>query len=271
MHVKGVVQVNKTSETDLIVVLSTILPDISIDVNSSYLIVHSKINCLHFTKMILLRLNSLNKHSQSLSILSSSLCLFSSSLSAGSDEIKQEIDVDDGKYYGEATTDTAFKHMLSPTLENKQILTSFLNCFVPDFQDNQIQEITEIPNAIPTLKVSGGKQKIMDLHVVSEKGLHYIIQMQARRRTQFDECGLFYATSIYSQQLRGSDLQSKKWYEYLKPVIALHSLDYDTKSVHVLGEDSDDEYVKSVRQFPMKEDQFIKHYLLTDALSGQKK
>jgi len=217
-----------------------------------------------------LRLNNLNKRIPSLSIFSSSFSLFSSSTSSGSDNIKEELDTDIGKYYAIATTDTAFKHMLSPSIGNNSILISFLNSFVPDFHHNKIQEAKEMSNSIPVLKTTKGKQKIMDLHVVSENGLHYIIEMQARRHSMFEERGLFYACSTYSQQLSEKDFQSRKWYLGLKPTIALHILDYDTNLVRGTNEPIDQRFVKEVQEFPMKEDQFIKHFILTDALSGQK-
>ena len=172
--------------------------------------------------------------------------------------------------YAIATADTAFKHMLSLSNGNTtNILISFLNCFVPAFRDDRIVAVEDAPVAIPALQEVGQKQKHMDLHVVSSKKNHYIIEMQAGRHLMFDERALFYACSTYSRQLSQKDLVNNEWYIRLHPVIALQILDYDTNRIigfnnsHVI-----DNLVAQVTKHPLPPDQFIKHYMLTDK-SGQ--
>lgn len=132
----------------------------------------------------------------------------------------KENNIETVEFYAVATTDTSFKYMLSPSIGDNKILISFLNCFIPDFNNDEIEEVKEISGSVPVLKVGGNSQKMMDLHVVSKKGLHYIVEMQAKRHSMFDERGLFYACSAYSQQLNALDLLRKKWFTQLKPVIA---------------------------------------------------
>ena len=173
-------------------------------------------------------------------------------------------------HYAEATTDTAFKQMLSPGLDSdKSILISFLNAFVPTFRENPVREIKEMPVALPAIRKEGEKHTFMDVHVVSDSGTHYIIEMQARRHIMFDERALYYASSTFSRQLSETQLAQKTWYHNLMPVIALQILDYDSDRITGMEAVIPDTLLARVRAAPIKKDQFIKHYLLTDRFSGQ--
>ena len=99
-------------------------------------------------------------------------------------------------HYAIATTDTAFKHLLSLAQgSDKKIVISFLNSFIPAFHGDPIRDVEEAPVALPILRRPGEKQTFMDLHVVSSAGVHYLIEMQAQRHVMFDERALFYAAS----------------------------------------------------------------------------
>ena len=166
------------------------------------------------------------------------------------------IDADESstkKHYAIATTDTAFKHMLSVDDGDKDIVRSFLQAFVPSFEFDPIALIESCPVAIPVLREKGEKQTFMDFHVRTENGVKYIIEMQAKRHIMFDERGWYYACATYANQLTAAQLKSEHWYHNLKPVIAIQVLDYD-----------------SVRDNPLVSDQYIKHYSLTDQYSHQK-
>jgi len=173
-------------------------------------------------------------------------------------------------HYAVATTDTAFKHMLSLSMgSDSSIVISLLNCFVPAFRGDPIVEVKEAPVAIPALRRPGEKQTFMDLHVVSSQGAHYIIEMQAQRHVMFDERALFYASATYARQLSERELSTENWYLNLKPVIALQVLDYDTNRIRGLKAEVPDTLVGRVKKYPLQEEQFIKHYLLRDQQSGQ--
>ena len=132
------------------------------------------------------------------------------------------------QHYAVATTDTAFKHMLSIAMgSDKNIVISFLNSFIPAFREDPIVDVEEAPVALPALRRSGEKQTFMDLHVISSSKVHYIIEMQSQRHVMFDERALFYAASTYSRQFSEKELNTADWYFKLKPVIALQILDYD--------------------------------------------
>ena len=173
------------------------------------------------------------------------------------------------QHYAVATTDTAFKHMLSIAMgSDKNIVISFLNSFIPAFREDPIVDVEEAPVALPALRRSGEKQTFMDLHVISSSKVHYIIEMQAQRHVMFDERALFYAASTYSRQLSEKDLSTEDWYFKLKPVIALQILNYDTNLL--LKAVVPDTLETRVREPSLPEGEFIKHYMLTDETSRQK-
>lgn len=174
-----------------------------------------------------------------------------------------------GEEYAIATTDTSFKQMLSIG-DHPEIIISFLNTFVPAFRGDHVQTVTDAPVAIPPLKKPNEKQTFMDLHVLTQNGVHYIIEMQAKRHLMFDERVLFYASSTYHLQLSEKELNLEDWYLKLKPVISLQLLDYDTNRIRgISSSDLVDTLVERVKQHPLPEDQFTKHYILTDQNSGQ--
>jgi hypothetical protein len=75
--------------------------------------------------------------------------------------------------YAEATTDTAFKQMLSPSLnDDRSVVISFLNSFIPAFRGTPVTSVNEMPVALPALLGKGEeKQTFMDLHVVMKMEL----------------------------------------------------------------------------------------------------
>ena len=172
--------------------------------------------------------------------------------------------------YAVATTDTAFKHMFSiSTGSDKKLIVSLLNTFVPEFESNPVVEVSEASIALPAIRCRGEAHTFMDLHVVSSVGVHYIVEMQAKRKIIFDERALFYGCSTYCKQLAESEMGGESWYVKLKPVIAVQVLDYDTQRVIGISGPVADNLVERVRKHAMKPGQFIKHFMLRDAKSGQ--
>ena len=168
--------------------------------------------------------------------------------------------------YAVATTDTAFKQMFSISIgSDRDIVISMLNSFIPAFQDKPIVQIKEASTALPALKRSGEKQPFMDFHVISSAGVHYIVEMQARRHVMFDERALFYgnyARQLNEQHRKGEDCN-------LKPVIALQFLDYDSQRVRGIMGNVADSLVARVQANPIATDQYKKHYMFVDQCSGQ--
>ena len=175
-----------------------------------------------------------------------------------------------GGEYADPTTDTAFKHLLSPAIEeNKEIIKSFLNTFVPDFAHDPVREVRNDSVAIPKLPTDRIKQTFMDMHVVSQSGCHYVIEMQAHRHINFDERALYYAAATYSQQISEQEFRDPMWYRNLNPTIAIQVLGYDTNRARGMHDKISDNLIERVKNNPMQENQFMKHYVMTDKHSGQ--
>ncbi len=79
--------------------------------------------------------------------------------------------------YAIATTDTAFKQMLTIGRQDSSVMLSFLNSFVPNFQHDPAQEVLEEhPVAVPALLKKAVRQTFMDLHVATRSGDYYTLK-----------------------------------------------------------------------------------------------
>lgn len=175
------------------------------------------------------------------------------------------------EYYARATTDVGFKQLLDPS-NDKENLLSFLNTFVPDLQNDPATDVDTAPLPIPALPRTGdSKLTFMDMHVTSQKGAHYIVEMQAIRHLMFDERALYYLCNTYGRQLSEKQLKQRDWFLSLKPTIAIQVLDYDTNRVRGLQDKQGirDSLPDRVKANPMKDGEPIKHFKFQDTLSGQ--
>lgn len=175
------------------------------------------------------------------------------------------------EYYARATTDVGFKQLLDPSKDQENLL-SFLNTFVPDLQNDPATDVDTAPLPIPALPRTGdSKLTFMDMHVTSQKGVHYIVEMQAIRHLMFDERSLYYLCNTYGRQLSEKQLQQREWFLSLKPTIAIQVLDYDTNRARGLQDKQGitDSLPSRVNTYPMKAGNSVKHFKFQDTLSGQ--
>lgn len=172
--------------------------------------------------------------------------------------------------YAIPTTDSGFKHLLAYEKGNETVIVSFLNTFIPVFYNDPVKQVFPASTVAPVLKRPGHKQTFMGMHVISERGVHYVIEMQAKRHVNFDERALFYACSTYAQQVPEEMFQEITGYKSLKRVLAIQVLDYDTNRVRGIQDpDLRDTLVKRVWDNPLPDGEFIKHFLLTCRISQQ--
>jgi hypothetical protein len=175
------------------------------------------------------------------------------------------------EYYARATTDVGFKQLLDPS-NDKENMLSFLNTFVPNLQNDPATDVDTAPLPIPALPRTGdSKLTFMDMHVTSQKGFHYIVEMQAIRHLMFDERALYYLCNTYGRQLSEKQLQQRDWFLSLKPTIAIQVLDYDTNRAKGLQDKQGiiDSLPDRVKANPMKYGEPIKHLKFQDTHSGQ--
>ena len=83
--------------------------------------------------------------------LSSSSSSFSSStISSSLSSRKRPLETEYYEY-AIAITDLGFTHLLKLTSDNKHIILSFLNTFVPEFVNNHVTDVNEESVAVPSL------------------------------------------------------------------------------------------------------------------------
>jgi predicted transposase/invertase (TIGR01784 family) len=145
-----------------------------------------------------------------------------------------------------------------------------LNTFVPDFAHDAVVDVREAPIAVPPLPKPHLKQTFMDMHVIAQSGVHYVIEMQAHRHIYFDERALFYGASTFTQQLTEEECEDPMWYRNLKPTIAIQVLGYDSNRATGIKDKVSDTLLERVKNNPLPEGHFMKHYMMTDTHSGQK-
>ena len=116
-------------------------------------------------------------------------------------------------------TDYAFKKVFG-TLENKDILISFLNSVIVFKDSLRIKDLTIIdPYNIPMLE--GMKDSFVDVKAILDDDTIVIIEMQVLHHKAFDKRVLYNMAKNYSVQLNKNDD-----YHLLNPVIALSIVDF---------------------------------------------
>jgi len=106
--------------------------------------------------------------------------------------------------------------------------------------------------------------------VRTQRGERVIVEMQARRHLMFEERALFYATATYARQLSEEERKHEDWYRNLKPVYALQILNYDTNKARGIQDlEFEDTLVERVKEHPLPEGCYQKHYKMQDQNSGQ--
>ncbi|MBT4879533.1 MAG: hypothetical protein HON43_00990 [Alphaproteobacteria bacterium] len=94
--------------------------------------------------------------------------------------------------------------------------------------------------------------------------------MQVRRHIYFDERALFYAASTYSRQIDTKALNQSDWYRSLRPTYAIQVLNYDSNRLRGIKDSVlEDTQTERTRSHPMADNQYLKHYVMTDKYSSQ--
>lgn len=166
--------------------------------------------------------------------------------------------------YADATTDTGFKQLLSNINVGKSIIETITQAVGITITINRIARQSAV---LPILKIGREKQTFMDYHVMTDTGEHIVVEMQVKRHAYFDERAVFYLASVFASQVKADDFKEGDWYKKIKRVIAIQFVKYDSNKIR--GIDGDDPMLARVRAHPMATDQYMKHYVFTDKLSGQ--
>jgi len=115
--------------------------------------------------------------------------------------------------------DIAFRKIFGNE-NKKEILISFLNA-VLDLPEGKKVEKFEIKNPFQLPEIKELKSSILDVRVVDQRGISYIVEMQVEEPDGFDERVQYYTAKQYSSQLeKGED------YPKLNQVIFIGILDF---------------------------------------------
>ncbi len=102
--------------------------------------------------------------------------------------------------------------------EEPELLVDLINVVRRD--EPPIIEVTLLNPRLTPERLSG-KQLVLDLRAIDERGQHYNIEMQVRRFAAWSARGMLYLARLLSEQLgAGED------YRRLQPVIGIHLLDF---------------------------------------------
>ena len=109
---------------------------------------------------------------------------------------------DETPHFADPTYDIAFKKLFGDQ-NNQQKLISFLNSTLDRQGANRIVKVTfRDPHRQPANE--DGKLSIVDLYATDQSGHHFVVEIQISKQPLFSKRALFYASSIYSQQLKKS-------------------------------------------------------------------
>jgi predicted transposase/invertase (TIGR01784 family) len=153
-------------------------------------------------------------------------------------------------HYARATTDTAFKIMMSD-LEIAEELVNSLFVDIGSYAKVKIDpvEITSVGEV--NIPLQGKKANAtMDFHGITKNRDHVIIEMQMLHHDNFDRRALFYAASTFANQHFESG-NGIEWHSQIRDVYAIQFVDYYTRD--------------------KEGGQFRKYYRMTDWLSPETK
>ena len=160
--------------------------------------------------------------------------------------------------------------MLDP-VPDESVIISILNAFVAEFRADAVISVRPAPEAMPALPRQGEKLCFLDLHVISTSGTHYIVEMQSRLQSGFDERALFYLCRTHGMQLDNAPNHSNvKWYTM---TIALQIVDYDSNRIRGQKPDRQgnvDTAPARIKGKPMLPHQIVKQYVVQEITIGQR-
>ncbi|MDR2724385.1 MAG: Rpn family recombination-promoting nuclease/putative transposase, partial [Holosporaceae bacterium] len=177
--------------------------------------------------------------------------------------------------YASPLLDTGFKQLLSLEGEGGDaVAVSFLNALVPDFQANPIKSLKSAPTYMRLTEGDESRPLTMDFNAVNNRGESIIIEIQLKRHIGFDERALFYAARTYSNQINEEKKQGQSfpgsWFVHLKKTYSIQVVGYNSAgAIGIENTHMKDTLIDRVAAHPMKDGDFLKHYVMTDRFSGQ--
>jgi predicted transposase/invertase (TIGR01784 family) len=114
--------------------------------------------------------------------------------------------------------------------ENEDILISFLNALLERTEKEKIKHVEYVDTKLSDIEAVDDKIGILDVRVVTEKGIHINIEIQLINRYNMINRTLFYWSRLYSNQIKKGEN-----YKNLNKTITINILNFnyiDSKKYH---------------------------------------
>lgn len=124
--------------------------------------------------------------------------------------------------------------------ENEDILISFLNALLEETEKEKIKHIEYVDTKLSDIEAVDDKIGILDVRVITEKGIHINVEIQLINRYNMVKRTLFYWSRLYSSQIKKGEN-----YKNLNKTITINILNFnyiESKKYHTtyhLYEDDD--------------------------------
>lgn len=124
--------------------------------------------------------------------------------------------------------------------ENEDILISFLNAILEETEKEKIKHIEYVDTKLSDIEIVDDKIGILDVRVITEKGIQINVEIQLINRYNMINRTLFYWSRLYSSQIKRGEN-----YKKLNKTITINILNFnyiDSKKYHTsyhLYEDDD--------------------------------
>lgn len=114
-----------------------------------------------------------------------------------------------GGEYADPTISIGFRQLFLPVEDNKEIIKSFLNTFVPYFYHNPAKDVNASTSLFDVPHNENKNQTSLDMSIVSQNGSVYAINLMVERHFSYDR-------NIFEKSY-----EDIMWYKNLKPVITI--------------------------------------------------
>lgn len=131
------------------------------------------------------------------------------------------MDFSDEKVMLDPKNDVVFQKIFG-TPENEDILISFLNAIIEKTEAEKIKNVEYVDTKLTDIEAVDDKIGILDVRVITEKGVHINIEIQLINRYNMINRTLFYWSRLYASQIKkGED------YKNLNKTITINILNFN--------------------------------------------
>lgn len=137
----------------------------------------------------------------------------------------------DDKMILDPKNDVVFQRIFGSP-ENEDILISFLNALLEGTEKEKIRHIEYVDTKLSDIEAVDDKIGILDVRVITEKGIHINVEIQLINRYNMIKRTLFYLSRLYSSQIKKGEN-----YKNLNKTITINILNFnyiDSEKYHTV-------------------------------------